>query len=292
MASQNDSQTFDKILNFRDVAASINTLSGQDLLKPGLFFRSGLPDEATPADQSRLKQDYHIKSIIDLRTDSEHVDQTKKRAKDIPSSPIAEPHDPAKPLRIPGITYHDISLNGHAYSSALMKQLSYWNAAKLIGLYVTGYRNQAIGILGRNVMSHRGLIGLAEDSLTHSTAEVKQIFDVLAEESNYPVLAHCTQGKDRTGVTVLLVLLLLKAPPNAIDKDYMLSESELASEREERLKQIHSIGLPDEFGGCASGWVAAIAKWIEDRYGSVEAYLQGCGVSPEQQRKVVAILKR
>ncbi|EME39110.1 hypothetical protein DOTSEDRAFT_91581 [Dothistroma septosporum NZE10] len=276
---------FEKVLNFRDVATSINTLSGQHILTPGLFFRSGLPDEATPADRQRLTTEYHVKSIIDLRTDSEHVDQARKHGKKILASPLAEPSDPARPLRVPGIHYHDISLNGHAYSSALMKQLSYWNAAKLIGLYVTGYRNQAISILGHNVMSKRGLIGLAEDSLTHSTAEVKQIFDVLADEANYPVLAHCTQGKDRTGVTVLLVLLLLKAPLDAIDKDYMLSENELLSEREERLKQIHSIGLPDEFGGCAPGWVAAISTWIDEHYGSIETYLQSCG------RKLYALIQ-
>lgn len=140
-------------------------------------------------------------------------------------------------------------------------------------------------------MAKRGLIGLAEDSLTHSTVEFKQIFDVLADEASFPVLVHCTQGKDRTGVTVLLVLLLLGAPLDAVDQDYMLSEKELASEREEGLKQINSIGLPDEFGGCAPGWVEAISKWIDERYGGVEAYLQGCGVSKEQQQKVIAVLK-
>jgi protein tyrosine/serine phosphatase len=39
--------------------------------------------------------------------------------------------------------------------------------------------------------------------------EVKQVFDVLADDRNWPVLVHCTQGKDRTGLIVMLVLFLL-----------------------------------------------------------------------------------
>lgn len=284
-------QPFQKLLNFRDVATSINTQLPQSLLKPGLFYRSGIPDDATPTDRLRLTDDYHLKTIIDLRTDSEHVEQARKLAKKASTSPVTEPNDPAQPLRIPGVQYKYISLNGHAYSSALIKQLSYWNTAKLFGLYVVGYRTDAIKVLGENVMAKRGLIGLAEDSLKHSLAEVKSVFDVLCDESNYPLLVHCTQGKDRTGLVVLLVLLLLRVPREAIDQDYMLSEQELVSEREERMVQIRAIGLPDGFAGCAEGWVDAVSKCIDEEYGGIEAYLGRCGVTKEHMERVKKILK-
>lgn len=281
---------FQKILNFRDVGSSINTLAGQDALHPNLFYRSALPDDATPVDRLRVANEFKIKTIIDLRTDSEHVEQTRKNARKIPAAPAAEPKDPAYALRIPGVEYRYVSLNGHAYSSALIKQLSYWNTAKLFGLYACGWRNQAIAVLGENVMAKRGLVGLAEDSLKHSTAEVKSVFDLLSDESNYPVLVHCTQGKDRTGLVVLLVLLLLKAPKDAIDKDYMMSEKELGSEREERLVQIRGIKLPDDFAGCPEGWVEEVSRFIEKDYGGIEAYLERCGVTAEQQSRVRKIL--
>lgn len=187
--------------------------------------------------------------------------------------------------------YRYISLNGHPYSSALIKQLSYWNTAKLFGLYVVGYRTEAIGVLGENVMAKRGLIGLAKDSLRHSTAEVKAVFDVLSDEGNYPLLVHCTQGKDRTGLVVLLVLLLLGVEKEAIDVDYMLSERELKGEREERLVQIRAIGLPDEFAGCAEGWVEEVSRCIQEEYGGIEAYLERCGVTREQQERIRKILR-
>lgn len=291
MAETDTKTRLGKVLNFRDVGSSINNLSDQHLIRPGLFFRSGIPDEATPEDRHQLINVCRIKTIIDLRTDSEHVEQTKKLAKNISSSPVAEPADPAGALRIPSVQYEYVNFNGHAYSSALIKQLSYWHRTKLAALYVFGYRNEAISVLGENVMAKRGLIGLAEDSLRHCTTEVKAVFDILSNKDRYPLLVHCTQGKDRTGLIVLLVLLLLRSPLDAVDKDYMLSAKELATEREERLVQIRKIGLPDEFAGCAEGWVRAIAAWIEDTYGGVAQYLEHCNVGLEQQRRVTAILR-
>ncbi|CAK3845037.1 hypothetical protein DOTSEDRAFT_91581 [Lecanosticta acicola] len=281
-----------KVLNFRDVGLSINNFSNKNFFKTGLLYRSGIPDDASPGDRLALQQDYKIQTIIDLRTDSEHVEQARKNAKSKPpsASPVAEPRDPAKAWRVPGVKYEYINFNGRAYSNALIKQLSYRNTAKLFGLYLIGYRTQAISVLGENVMAKRGLIGLAEDSLAHCINEVKAIFDVLSNEQNYPLLVHCTQGKDRTGLTVLLVLLLCETPTDAIDRDYMLSETELASEREKRLVEIRAIGLPDEFAGCAKGWVETVSKWIEEEYGGIRRYLQRCGVGQEQQDRVRSIL--
>lgn len=290
--SKDKTQPFQKILNFRDVGSSVNNLSNKTILTPGLFYRSGLPESATPVDRLRLANEFRIHTILDLRTDSEHLEQTRQSHKRISSCPVTKPGDPAQALRIPGVKYEYISLNGHPYSSALINQLSYWNAAKLFGLYVFGYRTQAIGVLGENVMAKRGLIGLAKDSLRYSTAEVKAVFDVLSEEESYPLVVHCTQGKDRTGLVVLLVLLLLGAPREAIDRDYMLSEKELEDEREKRLVEIRGIGLPDEFAGCAEGWVEEVSRCIDEEYGGIEMYLEACGVAKEQQGRVRNVLGR
>lgn len=259
-------------------------------MKPGLFFRSARPDEASPSDRERLKHTYHIKTIIDLRTTTEHVEQAQKRGRAIPSAPAATPPDPAEPLKIPGIEYKDINFNGSAYSKSLIKKLTWSQTAKLAGLYVTGYRTQAISILGRNVMTSRGLTGLAEDSLQHCTAEVKQVFTVLADQAAYPVLVHCTQGKDRTGLTALLVLMLLHVPQEAIEKDYIMSESELRPERDEKVKELRSIGLPDDFADCPADWVKSVSTWLEERYGGVNSYLESCGVGEVMQQNVRQIL--
>lgn len=274
---------FQRLLNFRDVGTSVNTFSGRELLKTSVLFRSGRLDDATPVDRLHLATKYKLKTVIDLRTDSELVEQVQKNR--------LRTSDPEVSLRVEGVTYRRINFNGRSYTNALMSQLSYWNTARLITLYALGYRREAISVIGSNVMASRGLIGLAQDSLEHCTSEVKEVFDVLCEPDNYPILVHCTQGKDRTGLSIFLVLLLLDIPETIISSDYVLSEQGLADGKSARLEEIRSIGLPDEFAGCSEQWVFTVAAWLRERYGGVEAYLKGpCGIQDSSIAKIRSIL--
>ena len=133
-------------------------------------------------------------------------------------------------------------------------------------------------------MAERGLCGLAIDSLEHCQAEVKACFDVLCDEASYPVRVHCTQGKDRTGLIVLLVLMLCGVEREAIERDYVLSERELEPERGDKLAEIRSIGLPDSFADCPKDWVGIVSGHIDQECGGVEKYLESCGVGAEQQQ--------
>jgi protein-tyrosine phosphatase len=89
---------------------------------------------------------------------------------------------------------------------------------------------------------------------------------------------------------VLLVLLLLHVDLSAAQHDYMLTQGELVTEREERLKDIRAIGLPDEFADCIPDFVEKVDEHIRDRYGSIEQYLEGAGVDKQMQRQVKANL--
>ncbi|SMR55098.1 unnamed protein product [Zymoseptoria tritici ST99CH_1E4] len=297
--------SFSRIANFRDVAISTGKTPSQALLKPGFLFRSAAPDDATPSDQRRLTDDFHIKTIIDLRTDSEHAALLAKEKKspsppadvpdfDIPSDAPSSTPSPSpfgsNGQKIPGMNYVNVNFNGKTYSSAMFSRLSYYHRAKLIALYITGYRPQAISIIGKNVMSQRGLIGLAKDSLEHCRAEIAQVFEVLCEEGNLPVLVHCTQGKDRTGLVVLLVALLVGVGMEEVKRDYLLSREGLEGDREERVKAVREMGLTDEFAGCEEGLVEEIVRELRERYGGVEKYLEGCGVLREKQGRVKEIL--
>lgn len=104
------------------------------------------------------------------------------------------------------------------------------------------------------------------------------------------MILHCTQGKDRTGLIVTLVLLLLEVPVSAINADYLASENELQVEREERVKEMSKIGLGDEFARCPTGFVQEIQNYLQQKYQGVREYLIGCGVAPETIGKITATL--
>lgn len=171
----------------------------------------------------------------------------------------------------------------------LLSKLTWPEFFKLIGLMVFGYRLDAIKILSPH-MEEMGLDGLAKSSLDVCTREVKQIFDVLANEGSWPVLVHCTQGKDRTGLIVMLLLFLLGVDNRVIAEDYLLSESELAPEKEERMKEISSIGLTEQFAVCPPGLVQSVYLHIQEKYGNVETYLTGVGVSTETMERLKRML--
>ncbi|KAM0701104.1 hypothetical protein Q7P35_011465 [Cladosporium inversicolor] len=286
MASPSPSHPPNSISNFRDISTLINApLPHPPTLKPTLFYRSALPATATPTALSNLSTLHHIKTILDLRTDTEILEEADKQK----SSGNKKQPPPPPPPSTPPTTH--LSLNGKAYSRALLARLSYLQYAKLAALYTLRYRTQAISILGTNVMSPRGLSGLALDTLTHSTAEIATLFTLLAKPSTYPVLVHCTLGKDRTGLVVLLVALLCGASEEGVVRDYERSGVELEGERVEREREVAKIGLAPRFAGVEEGWVVVVTAWLREEWGGVEGYLRkGCGVGEETIESVRRIL--
>lgn len=96
---------------------------------------------------------------------------------------------------------------------------------------------------------------------------ISQFFKVLANNNSYPVLFHCSAGKDRTGIMAALVLELLHVPRPLIMDDY------LASQR-------NSQGLK-----VKADWLRVVFKNV-DKAGGIEPFLHNCGVSTADMKKV------
>ena len=276
------------VLNFRDVGVTVNTLLSTPFLRPGLLYRSARPDDASLADRIALTSTYKINSIIDLRSTTEHISQANKRVVNVPDSALLPQIDfeVLGAIKIDGIKYHEINLNGGAFARALLWRLQWSSLAKLLWYMVMGYRTQAIAILGNEVMAPRGLIELGKDSLDHGTSELRGIFSLIADSKNFPILVHCTQGKDRTGIVVLLLLLLCDVPFGAISADYMASERELASERDERLKEMREVGMGEEFASCPAEWAEEMVRYVQEVHGGVGKYMERIGVDKGTQERI------
>ncbi|CAG8898363.1 unnamed protein product [Penicillium egyptiacum] len=291
---------FDNIINFRDVGRSVNQFCRKEILKEGVFFRSARLDDASERDIRRLAEELHIHTVVDLRSQTEHQMGTRKRrgenakAESDPSEKSTDPI-PTNPdehlLQIPGSERALISLTGKGFERALLSKLDWFTYLKTIGLVTTGYRSDAVRLVCGSVMQPRGLTGLAQDTLDSSMGEIRAVFEILACEESYPTLVHCTQGKDRTGLVVLLMLLLVGGvPTEAIVDDYSRSELELVSEFEERMEEIRAIGLGEDYTRCPPGFVADTTEYLETRYGGVRGYLERVGVGFEMQERIRAKL--
>ncbi len=60
-------------------------------------------------------------------------------------------------------------------------------------------------------------------NLARNSVRIRQVMDVLADESNYPVFYHCRIGTDRTGITGVMINGLLGVPFNEVIQDYGFS---------------------------------------------------------------------
>lgn len=117
---------FAQVLNFRDVAATINAYTKRQLLREGLLFRAARPDEATKADRDRLRDVYKIRTVVDLRSKSEHARAAEKREADGKVPALLQSNEAlAEPVQIPGIEYREIRVTGKGFERHMLKQLSW-----------------------------------------------------------------------------------------------------------------------------------------------------------------------
>jgi len=281
----------DNVLNCRDVGATVNQYTGRRIVKEGLLFRSARPDDASVKDRHTLREALGIKTVMDLRTKTEHLKQAEKRQADLKvPALLASNAALAEPVQIPGLNYLEIKLTGRKFERHLLSQLSWLQFFKLIFLYIFGFRLQAISIIGREVMVPRGLIGLGVLTMEQSGAEVAEALRAFLAPSSLPLLVHCTQGKDRTGLIVALVLMILGVPTSAVSHDYLLSNPGLEAEKEVRLAEIRSIGLTEEWGSCPEGFIDDVATYLDDKHGGVEGYLDGIGFGKAERMAMVDVL--
>ena len=108
-----------------------------------------------------------------------------------------------------------------------------------------------------------------------------EVFRTLADPDTLPAVIHCAAGKDRTGVTIALLLRLLGVPDEAIVLDYAITDRNMARLMD-RLRVPIDSGLapqiPPHFLRAEPATMQAFLVALDERYESAEAYLTAAGV--------------
>lgn len=109
-----------------------------------------------------------------------------------------------------------------------------------------------------------------------------------------PILAHCTAGKDRTGVLCALVLSLCGVPDDAVAHEYSLTDLGLGHRRDEFVGNLTRSGPLKDNRAAAERMVSSRPEamlgtlaLIRRDYGGVEEFVKGrCGLSDQEIEEI------
>ena len=123
------------------------------------------------------------------------------------------------------------------------------------------------GLNGQRVLIPMGNThGIGQEAyrsyIREDSQEIKAFFELLARADAYPLLFHCSAGKDRTGILAYLLLWALGADKDVRDDDYLQS-------------QRNAPGLV-----VKPEWIGEVTSYVEE-CGGTEAYLRKIGVTPQ-----------
>jgi protein-tyrosine phosphatase len=124
------------------------------------------------------------------------------------------------------------------------------------------------------------VVGIYGAMVEHGAGPFGTVVRNAADPANHPLLFHCTAGKDRTGVTAMLILSVLGVADDDILDDYELTTKYRSGRRVEQLRpELERVGVDVDavlpFLIAHRAVMAGTIALIRERWGSVEGYLTG-----------------
>lgn len=127
-------------------------------------------------------------------------------------------------------------------------------------------------------------------ALERSSAQIKAVFEVIADAADEAVLFHCTAGKDRTGIVAALALGTVNVPAPTIIEDYALTDRYLApllqTWRDRAAESGRDLVAFERYLYAQPENMQAMLTEIETRFGNAERYLRSIGLTDEKLERV------
>lgn len=229
----------------------IRTADGRQV-RSGLLFRSALLNTATPRDLDRLQHELKIGYIIDLRTAYEVE------------------HWPD--LRIPGTQYINMPISDED------------NNMWIIMAHLPGANDEEkLFNFARLEQSHRMTKQIYTGYVTDEFCQLQfaAFLHTLVQAPDVPILWHCTQGKDRTGLTAALLLFALGCDRETVVREFARSNDSYLDQLNDSLARFREMGCSADEEDVVMTLMGVKTSYFEDAldlvdtlYGSMERYLR------------------
>jgi protein tyrosine/serine phosphatase len=242
------------VVNARDLGG-YKTTDGK-YVKWGVLFRTAELANVTTSGAAYIKN-LGVKTIIDLRTPV-----------DINKSPE---------VTFAGITAMHINVMGDDFNTKFKDQYPNFNWAAL-------QSTDPSPSLMRDYlrMFYRCYIDYA------APQQEANDFMAFLQTNTSPVIWHCSEGKDRTGLKAATLLYALGVPEDTILKDFMLTNDFVAAANPDGLKRFGADAFYAYYG-VDSSYLATAFNEMKSKYGSIDNYLtQVCGLTAAKRADLKA----
>ncbi|KAK9766825.1 hypothetical protein K7432_003790 [Basidiobolus ranarum] len=280
---------FSTVHNFRDIGVEVNAV-GTRLLKENTIFRSARLDDIDEVDLQILVENKNIYTILDLRTEAEGV-LNQKLAEQYPvnvqedvEQSEEDREDILDKVKTSVRKTVKVNLTGNRYKyEAVWKKSSLVDRSLIMFYYLCVSKKKAYMYVASNIIGARGLLGLNEDYLDYSGQQLHMALSLFTEPTNYPILIHCTHGKDRTGLISALVLLIAGIDDKIIISDYSKSREQLEAVNEILSKEMGALGISQDFLESNPEVMIGTLAHIRNKYGGIDSYLDGIGFGNDKR---------
>ena len=146
-------------------------------------------------------------------------------------------------------------------------------------------RYRSIPLLEDDPTPHFGLAGMYRHVLDERLPQLVAVARALLEPAGMPAVIGCAAGKDRTGVTIALLLDLAGVPRDVIVEDYAVSEDYFAGPNptippEDWRHRPLDVLSPPEF-------MASTLRHLDDRHGGARELLRAGGLHDAELDELV-----
>lgn len=113
--------------------------------------------------------------------------------------------------------------------------------------------------------------------LENDADKYAEMFDVLLDKNNYPILLSSHLGKDRTGIAAALLLYVLGVPEYTIEEDYLASNKYIDPKKTISISEPLPETLQEAMTALFSAnnaYLNFAFDYIKETYGSIDNYLE------------------
>ncbi|KAJ1988397.1 hypothetical protein H4R33_002438 [Dimargaris cristalligena] len=183
---------------------------------------------------------------------------------------------------------YNVNLIGSRFRYGFVwKSASLSTKSKLAYYQLRGMKQQMLDTVGKDIFKNIGLQGFYAGLLCYSGKEIARAIKIFSNLDNYPILVHCSHGKDRTGIIIALLLSLLGVDDRLIVDDYAKTREGMKDKLDEVKSDMRGTGMPDSFADAPPEAMRETMKHLRRIYRSTSYYLELIGISQRRQQRII-----